>query len=166
MRHLNPASHRGTITQARPLPTHLRPLLGASLSSILQGLSVQFPLYTFRDPESADSPTSSPTDTAAVMPQTHRPRLLITGASGMGQRHLAKAVIHALEGFPTFTLDAATLMADTAGLAQVGVCGWLEQVRWRNRRDGWFRTPSLAPSLPPFLPSSLPSHPFRPSSLK
>ena len=36
---------------------------------------------------------------------TRRPRLLVTGATGMGQRQIAMAVIHALEGFATFTLD-------------------------------------------------------------
>ena len=120
MRHLSPASHRGSITQARPLPPHLRPLRSDSLSSILRGLTVQFPLYKFREPgdQTGSVALADATDPAETLPQTHRPRLLIAGASGLGQRHVAGAVIHALEGFPTFTLDMAALLADSAGLTQ------------------------------------------------
>ena len=120
MRHLSPSSQRGSITQARPLPPHLRPLLSNSLSSMLRGLAVQFPLYKFREPGDQTGPATKAkaTDATEAVPQTHRPRLLIAGASGLGQRHVAGAVIHALEEFPTFTLDMASLMADSAGLAQ------------------------------------------------
>uniref|UniRef100_A0A8C0IDF5 ATPase family AAA domain containing 2 n=1 Tax=Bubo bubo TaxID=30461 RepID=A0A8C0IDF5_BUBBB len=49
---------------------------------------------------------------AYYQPTSCRPRFLIAGESGYGQAsHLAPAVIHALEKFPVYTLDLATLFS-------------------------------------------------------
>ncbi|XP_076864489.1 ATPase family AAA domain-containing protein 2-like [Brachyhypopomus gauderio] len=47
---------------------------------------------------------------AALHPTSHRPRLLLSGRPGSGQSsHLGPAVLHALEKFPSHTLDIAVL---------------------------------------------------------
>ncbi|XP_044149184.1 ATPase family AAA domain-containing protein 2 [Bufo gargarizans] len=47
---------------------------------------------------------------ANQQPTSYRPRMLISGKSGLGQgTHLAPAVIHALEKFTVYTLDLAVL---------------------------------------------------------
>ena len=45
----------------------------------------------------------------------NRPRLLIEGAWGMGQAHVARAVLHALEEIPVFTLALSALVAAKGG---------------------------------------------------
>uniref|UniRef100_A0A8D0KQT6 Bromo domain-containing protein n=1 Tax=Strix occidentalis caurina TaxID=311401 RepID=A0A8D0KQT6_STROC len=51
---------------------------------------------------------------AYYQPTSCRPRFLIAGESGYGQAsHLAPAVIHALEKFPVYTLDLATLFSSS-----------------------------------------------------
>jgi len=41
-----------------------------------------------------------------------RPRLLICGAEGAGQSHLAPALLHALEGLPIHAIGLPSLLAD------------------------------------------------------
>lgn len=51
----------------------------------------------------------------------HRPRILLHGEAELGQANLAAALLHALEQYPVFSLDIASLCADT--IAKVGfVC--------------------------------------------
>ena len=45
--------------------------------------------------------------------RVHRPRIVIHGASGMGQSYVAAAALHHLEGFHVQTLDIANLMSDS-----------------------------------------------------
>jgi len=43
----------------------------------------------------------------------HRPRLLVHGDSELGQAEVAAALLHSLEQYPVFSLDLASLCADT-----------------------------------------------------
>lgn len=45
--------------------------------------------------------------------RVHRPRIVLHGASGMGQSYVAAAALHHLEGFHVQTLDIASLMSDS-----------------------------------------------------
>jgi ATP-dependent 26S proteasome regulatory subunit len=51
----------------------------------------------------------------------NRPRLLIEGAWGMGQAHVARAILHALEEIPVFTLALSALVAEAKGGESVDV---------------------------------------------
>lgn len=43
----------------------------------------------------------------------HRPRVLVHGDSELGQAEVAAALLHSLEQYPVFSLDLASLCADT-----------------------------------------------------
>lgn len=45
--------------------------------------------------------------------RTYRPRLLISGAAGMGQAYLGPAILHHLEGFHVQNLDLGVLLGDS-----------------------------------------------------
>ena len=45
--------------------------------------------------------------------RVHRPRVILHGASGMGQAYVAAAALHHLEGYHVQTLDVANLMSDS-----------------------------------------------------
>lgn len=46
--------------------------------------------------------------------QAMQPRLLLCGADGAGQRHLAPAVLYALEGLPVHALGLPALLSDAS----------------------------------------------------
>lgn len=45
--------------------------------------------------------------------RTYRPRLLVSGAAGMGQSYLGAAILHHLEGFHVQNLDLGVLLGDS-----------------------------------------------------
>ena len=47
--------------------------------------------------------------------QFYRPRLVLEGPHGMGQGHVARAILHALEEIPIFTLSLSDLIAEAKG---------------------------------------------------
>ena len=49
-----------------------------------------------------------------VQAQVHRPRLLLHGSQGMGQRTLADALLYSMEGYHVRTLSAALLLGDSS----------------------------------------------------
>lgn len=51
--------------------------------------------------------------------RTYRPRILVHGASGMGQAWLGPAILHHLEGFHVQTLDLGTLMGDSSRVSSL-----------------------------------------------
>ena len=46
--------------------------------------------------------------------QAMQPRLLLCGPEGAGQRHLAPAVLYALEGLPVHALGLPALLSDAS----------------------------------------------------
>lgn len=57
----------------------------------------------------------------------HRPRILLHGEAELGQAHVAAALLHALEQYPVFSLDIASLCADTvAKVHHDSAFGWVD----------------------------------------
>uniref|UniRef100_A0A8C7YZA2 ATPase family AAA domain-containing protein 2 n=1 Tax=Oryzias sinensis TaxID=183150 RepID=A0A8C7YZA2_9TELE len=129
-----PAAQRAVVSPAKALIPAIRPLLGATLQSILLLI---FPLNVFMwlgfdEDESSEVTsgklTSQPqlkikdlknlsllSRSAFSQPMSYRPRLLLEGRPGSGQSsHLAPAVLHALEKFTVYTLDMAVLFGASA----------------------------------------------------
>ncbi|ELR23653.1 ATPase, AAA domain containing protein [Acanthamoeba castellanii str. Neff] len=52
----------------------------------------------------------------------HRPRILLHGEAELGQAHVAAALLHALEQYPVFSLDIASLCADTVAKSLEEAC--------------------------------------------
>ncbi|XP_032569357.1 ATPase family AAA domain-containing protein 2-like [Chiroxiphia lanceolata] len=138
MQKIVPASQRAGASpgQAIPLPPISKPLLENTLERILQALQRAFPhaeLALKKDQgndviDNEESPSVSgkmPTHKISdskkaefhtfssnppYQPTSFRPRFLLVEEPGSGQAFdLARAVIHALEKFPTYTLDLPTL---------------------------------------------------------
>uniref|UniRef100_A0A8C7YXN5 ATPase family AAA domain containing 2 n=1 Tax=Oryzias sinensis TaxID=183150 RepID=A0A8C7YXN5_9TELE len=135
-----PAAQRAVVSPAKALIPAIRPLLGATLQSILllvrkvfphaeQGLKrkrEQGPCEGFEDElmfsedESSEVTSGKLTShllsrSAFSQPMSYRPRLLLEGRPGSGQSsHLAPAVLHALEKFTVYTLDMAVLFGASA----------------------------------------------------
>lgn len=66
-----------------------------------------------KEPSSAEPLTISLAGTAraqSLLPR--RPRMLIGGHSGLGQAHLAAALLLRVEEYPTYSIDLPTLLAD------------------------------------------------------
>uniref|UniRef100_A0A8C7Z0T9 ATPase family AAA domain containing 2 n=1 Tax=Oryzias sinensis TaxID=183150 RepID=A0A8C7Z0T9_9TELE len=124
-----PAAQRAVVSPAKALIPAIRPLLGATLQSILllvrkvfphaeQGLKRKreqgavyslfyFQLFLFYFQTFLGN--------AFSQPMSYRPRLLLEGRPGSGQSsHLAPAVLHALEKFTVYTLDMAVLFGASA----------------------------------------------------
>ncbi len=61
----------------------------------------------------------APFCTAFETMQLYRPRVLIHGERGMGQRVLGSAVLHYLEGYHVQNLDLASLLGQSNGVSDV-----------------------------------------------
>uniref|UniRef100_A0A8C7YVY0 ATPase family AAA domain containing 2 n=1 Tax=Oryzias sinensis TaxID=183150 RepID=A0A8C7YVY0_9TELE len=132
-----PAAQRAVVSPAKALIPAIRPLLGATLQSILLLVRKVFPHaeqglkrkreqgadeLMFSEDESSEVTsgklTSQPhllSRSAFSQPMSYRPRLLLEGRPGSGQSsHLAPAVLHALEKFTVYTLDMAVLFGASA----------------------------------------------------
>uniref|UniRef100_A0AAY4CJ19 ATPase family AAA domain-containing protein 2 n=1 Tax=Denticeps clupeoides TaxID=299321 RepID=A0AAY4CJ19_9TELE len=115
MRKMVPASQRAVSSPAKALTSIIQPLLGPSLSSILDRLQRLFPHAEQRNALLCLSlslkpfPSLSPRS-VLQHPTSYRPRLLLVGRPGSAQSsHLAPAVLHSLEKFTVYTLDIAVL---------------------------------------------------------
>uniref|UniRef100_A0AAY4CJ79 ATPase family AAA domain-containing protein 2 n=1 Tax=Denticeps clupeoides TaxID=299321 RepID=A0AAY4CJ79_9TELE len=135
MRKMVPASQRAVSSPAKALTSIIQPLLGPSLSSILDRLQRLFPHAEqslkkrpdqggnalFEDMLYSDEEELSQKQGAIAgpllclnsvlqHPTSYRPRLLLVGRPGSAQSsHLAPAVLHSLEKFTVYTLDIAVL---------------------------------------------------------
>lgn len=71
-------------------------------------------------PENLKALPSSPGDVGgrggreAALPACSRPALLLAGAPGSGQNHLAPALLHALEALPVHAIGLPALLADSS----------------------------------------------------
>uniref|UniRef100_A0A8C8DW91 ATPase family AAA domain containing 2 n=1 Tax=Oryzias sinensis TaxID=183150 RepID=A0A8C8DW91_9TELE len=132
-----PAAQRAVVSPAKALIPAIRPLLGATLQSILLLVRKVFPHaeqglkrkreqdepcegfedeLMFSEDESSELKNLSLLSRSAFsQPMSYRPRLLLEGRPGSGQSsHLAPAVLHALEKFTVYTLDMAVLFGASA----------------------------------------------------
>ncbi|KAK9700367.1 TAT-binding protein-like protein 7, AAA ATPase [Basidiobolus ranarum] len=110
-----PCSQRSSPLQVNPLPTAIKPLLTNAWENILQILE---PLI--KNLKGKKNPRTS-TDTGVLMlgelndEEHYRPRLLISGESGMGQAYLGPAILNYLEDFHVYSFDTASLFGDESG---------------------------------------------------
>ncbi|KAL1843802.1 hypothetical protein VTJ49DRAFT_7512 [Mycothermus thermophilus] len=134
-----PSSERSTSSSASPLPRLVEPLLRNQYHAILKVLDDILPRP--KKTTALQEAMYEPFDDAdhgfgrEAMHQEFercrifRPRLLISGAPGMGQSYLASAILHHLEGVHVQTLDLATLLGDGRPMEQVIVSRFTEVKR-------------------------------------
>ncbi|KAL2124028.1 hypothetical protein VTJ04DRAFT_393 [Mycothermus thermophilus] len=134
-----PSSERSTSSGASPLPRIVEPLLRNQYQAILKVLDDILPRP--KKTTALEEAMYEPYDDAdhgfgrEAMHQEFercrifRPRLLISGAPGMGQNYLASAILHHLEGVHVQTLDLATLLGDGRPMEQVIVSRFTEVKR-------------------------------------
>lgn len=147
MQAIVPASYRSTLVRARPLDARISPLLKDALAIakttlkdiFRQGISLSegskdkesgndvqsdsdLDMYDDEDVESEAKNNGRMEMLDAIIrsmqPPTHRPRLLVYGKPGFGQEHIGPAVLHLLEGCPTFGIDLVSLYADPSAKSQ------------------------------------------------
>lgn len=128
--HMVPSSARSASASSTPLAPHLRPLLASSLQECETLIARLLPRRPKRKAlEEAiyedDVATASPEHHSGaarlerellqqsfVQAQVHRPRLLLHGLPGLGQRTMAEALLHSIEGFHVLTISASQLLGD------------------------------------------------------
>ncbi|WFD20210.1 TAT-binding protein-like protein 7, AAA ATPase [Malassezia caprae] len=128
--HMVPSSARSASASSTPLAPHLRPLLASPLQECEALFARLLPQRAKRKAlEEAiyedDVATAVPEDRSGaarlerellqqsfVQAQVHRPRLLLHGMPGLGQRTMAEALLHSIEGFHVLTISAAQLLGD------------------------------------------------------
>jgi SpoVK/Ycf46/Vps4 family AAA+-type ATPase len=121
-----PSSARSTASVAAPLPPQLAPLLEVSLNEVKAALDNHLPRAKKRSAlEEAQWEEDHPDGEAGAFERemmlqalesqrVNRPRLLLHGSSGMGQRAVGAAALHYLEGFSVQSLDIGTLTGDSS----------------------------------------------------
>ncbi|CDZ98562.1 AAA-type ATPase containing the bromodomain [Phaffia rhodozyma] len=123
IKNLIPSSARSASSAAVILPQHLQPLLAKPLARTIAAIDKALPptkkTSVLEDAEwESDDPKDGSFESHLMMQsfessRVYRPRILIHGESGLGQTHIAAAVLHHLEGFHVQSLDLATLMSDS-----------------------------------------------------
>lgn len=73
----------------------------------------------YRHETSLNPPLVDSFHTAFETMQLYRPRVMIHGERGMGQRVLGSAVLHHLEGYHVQNLDLASLLGQSTGVSHV-----------------------------------------------
>ncbi|KAG8859596.1 hypothetical protein FRB91_007482 [Serendipita sp. 411] len=128
-----PSSARSTASAAVPLPPQLEPLLQEPLSHVTMALDRALPKSKKRSAlEEAQWEEDHPDGEAGafereMMLQTlesqrvNRPRLLLYGESGMGQRAVGAAALHHLEGYSVQSFDLGSLTGDSSRTPEAAV---------------------------------------------
>ncbi|CAO3570050.1 unnamed protein product [Mortierella alpina] len=118
---LTPASYRVTGATASPLPINIAPLLKDQFSSICKAVDRLFSGAS-KHPSRSNSNNNDDDDTSFQAMgyrsfeklKTFRPRMLIAGERGMGQRYIGPALLHYLEGCTVQQFDLAALMSESS----------------------------------------------------
>lgn len=129
-----PSSARSSGSAAAPLKEHLKPLLEKTVHESTNALDRVMPPTSKRNPlEEAQWEDDAPTSIAdggfgrELLLQSFeqlrifRPRLVLHGRKGMGQRYVGSALLHHLEGFHVQTLDPGTLLGDSSTTLEAAV---------------------------------------------
>ncbi|CAG8701227.1 4049_t:CDS:2, partial [Acaulospora colombiana] len=128
-----PSSARSTASVAAPLPPQLAPLLEGSLNEVKTALDTTLPRAKKRSAlEEAQWEEDHPDGEAGAFERemmlqalesqrVNRPRLLLHGPSGMGQRAVGAAALHYLEGFSVQSLDIGTLTGDPSRTPEAAI---------------------------------------------
>ncbi|KAF9987538.1 ATPase AAA domain-containing protein 2B [Mortierella antarctica] len=117
---LTPASYRVTGATASPLPINIAPLLKDQFSNICKAVDG---LFSGASKHSSRGNSNDDDDDTAFQAmgyrsfeklKTFRPRMLIAGERGMGQRYIGPALLHYLEGCTVQQFDLAALMSESS----------------------------------------------------
>lgn len=134
-----PSSARSTSSNAVPLPLHIEPLLSDVLAELKKKLDNFIPrkkkitpleeamLEDFHDDDGGFARLESTREFQTS--RVFRPRLLVCGASGMGQQYLGSAMLHHLEGFHIQAFDLGTLLSDSSRTPEAAMVQLLVEVR-------------------------------------
>ncbi|KAJ8098341.1 hypothetical protein POJ06DRAFT_259221 [Lipomyces tetrasporus] len=155
-----PSSQRSTASNAYPLPKRMVPLLAPIVEEIKRSLDNIIPRtkkLTIAEEAMYDDDTTDSGFTRENMMQefesarVFRPRMLISGAPGMGQEYIGAAVMHYLEGYHVQTFDLATLLSDSARTVEAAIVQLFVEVKRHTpgviyipNIDSWYKT--LSPS--------------------
>ncbi|KAG0380541.1 hypothetical protein BGX24_007571 [Mortierella sp. AD032] len=131
-----PASYRVTGATASPLPATIKPLLQDQFDKICKAVDRLFP--TKNKATSAGNNDEDDADDAAFQAmgyrsfeklKTFRPRVIIAGHSGMGQRYLGPALLHHLEGCTVQQFDLAALMSESSRTPEAACVQFFVEVK-------------------------------------
>ncbi|KAJ3100961.1 ATPase AAA domain-containing protein 2 [Phlyctochytrium bullatum] len=177
MKSIIPSTQRSSNIYSNPIPAHIYPLVSGSFARVLAPLDVLAPLLTkmaaIRVEEFAGSdfghsttgtagvassfvPPSSSSSAGLVQSRRHagyvkslEPRLIISGAPGMGQKLLGPATLERLEAhrFYVQSLDLASLLGDPTRTPEAAIVQLMHELK-RHRpavvyipeADVWWET--------------------------
>ncbi|KAG0267154.1 ATPase AAA domain-containing protein 2B [Mortierella polycephala] len=117
---LTPASYRVTGATASPLPPSITPLLQDQFNRICQVVDTIFSGTTKRSSKGTSIMDDEDASFQAMgyrsfdKLKTFRPRMIIAGQRGMGQRYIGPALLHHLEGCTVQQFDLAALMSESS----------------------------------------------------
>ncbi|KAG0360308.1 ATPase AAA domain-containing protein 2B [Podila minutissima] len=132
---LTPASYRVTGATASPLPENVKPLLQDQLDMIYRAVET---IFTGTNKRSAKGKDGDEDEDAAFQAmgyrsfeklKTFRPRMIITGSRGMGQRYIGPALLHYLEGCTVQQFDLAALMSESSRTPEAACVQYFIEVK-------------------------------------
>ncbi|KAF9974891.1 ATPase AAA domain-containing protein 2B [Actinomortierella ambigua] len=137
---LVPAASRITGATASPIPSTLLPLLGSQFSALCDVVDTLFPRKVKRSGASSSQRTSSNDvdDDFSFQAlgyrslqrlRTFRPRILVAGTKGMGQRYIGPALLHHLEGCTVQPFDLAALMSESSRTPEAACVQYFIEVK-------------------------------------
>jgi SpoVK/Ycf46/Vps4 family AAA+-type ATPase len=161
LRKMIPSSERQSGPVADPLPKKVAPLLQAQFDEICQKLEKTIPQKRKNLTALEEAEYDDPNDPAGFEHEeilrafdrgrVFRPRLLIRGVRGMGQKYLSSAILHKLENFYVRSLDLSTLYGDPANPPEAIVSSAFREVRSQQpsvifipQIDTWYQTVGAA----------------------
>ncbi|KAF9158199.1 ATPase AAA domain-containing protein 2B [Actinomortierella ambigua] len=138
---LVPAASRITGATATPIPSTLLPLLGSQFSALCGVADTIFPRKVKRfNANSSQRIANGNSDDDDFSFQalgyrslqrlrTFRPRILVTGTKGMGQRYMGPALLHYLEGCTVQPFDLASLMSESSRTPEAACVQYFIEVK-------------------------------------
>lgn len=150
-----PSSARSSGSAAAPLKEHLKPLLEQTVHESTNALDRAMPPNPKRNPleeaqweDDASTLTSDGGFGRELLLQSFeqlrvfRPRLILHGRKGMGQRYIGSALLHHLEGFHVQTLDPGTLLGDSSTTLEAAVVQMFNEAK--RHKPSVLYVPNLA----------------------
>ncbi|KAG0100382.1 ATPase AAA domain-containing protein 2B [Podila epicladia] len=132
---LTPASYRVTGATASPLPKNVKPLLQDQLDMICRAVETVFTGTSKRPAKGNDGDDDEDAAFQAMgyrsfeKLKTFRPRMIITGSRGMGQRYVGPALLHYLEGCTVQQFDLAALMSESSRTPEAACVQYFIEVK-------------------------------------
>ncbi|KAJ7124553.1 hypothetical protein C8R44DRAFT_620224 [Mycena epipterygia] len=128
---LVPAAARSSSSVAAPLPQQLTPLLGDALERVKSAIALVLPVdkklsaleeAEFEDPGGEGGALEREmTMQAMASLRVYRPRVVLHGATGMGQTFVGAAALHHLEGYHVQSLELGALLSDSTRTPEAAI---------------------------------------------